>query len=41
VSRVSLVVSDIDGTLVTPDKELTEASVRAARRLRERGMASP
>jgi len=38
VSRVSLVVSDIDGTLVTPDKGLTEASVRAARRLRERGI---
>jgi len=30
VNRIALVVSDVDGTLVTRDKRLTEASVRAA-----------
>jgi len=39
VSGTSLVISDVDGTLVTPDKRLTDASVRAARSLRERGIA--
>jgi Cof subfamily protein (haloacid dehalogenase superfamily) len=34
-----LVTSDVDGTLVTPDKRLTEASVRAVRLLRARGIA--
>jgi hydroxymethylpyrimidine pyrophosphatase-like HAD family hydrolase len=29
--RISLVISDVDGTLVTPDKRLTDASVRAVR----------
>jgi Cof subfamily protein (haloacid dehalogenase superfamily) len=38
VSAVSLVVSDVDGTLVTPDKTLTEASIRAAHQLHERGI---
>jgi Cof subfamily protein (haloacid dehalogenase superfamily) len=38
VSKVSLVVSDVDGTLVTPDKTLTEATVRAVHRLHERGI---
>jgi Cof subfamily protein (haloacid dehalogenase superfamily) len=37
--RVSLVVSDVDGTLVTPEKELTGASIAAARALREVGIA--
>ena len=39
MSRPSLVISDVDGTLVTPDKQLTNASVRAIRSLRERGIA--
>ncbi|MBV8753717.1 MAG: HAD family phosphatase [Hyphomicrobiales bacterium] len=38
MSAVSLVVSDVDGTLVTPEKTLTDASVRAAHRLHERGI---
>jgi Cof subfamily protein (haloacid dehalogenase superfamily) len=38
VSAVSLVVSDVDGTLVTPDKTLTDASIRAVHRLHERGV---
>jgi Cof subfamily protein (haloacid dehalogenase superfamily) len=38
VNRISLVISDVDGTLVTPDKRLTEASVRAVRLLQERGI---
>lgn len=33
-NRVRLVVTDIDGTLVTPEKELTPRAVEAARRLR-------
>jgi Cof subfamily protein (haloacid dehalogenase superfamily) len=36
--RISLVVSDVDGTLVTPDKKLTDASVRAVATLAERGI---
>jgi hypothetical protein len=35
VTGISLVISDVDGTLVTPDKQLTRASVRAVRLLRE------
>ena len=38
MSAVSLVVSDVDGTLVTPDKELTEASIRAVQLLHARGI---
>jgi Cof subfamily protein (haloacid dehalogenase superfamily) len=38
LSRVSLVLSDVDGTLVTSEKQLTEASVGAVRRLGERGI---
>jgi len=38
VTDISLVISDVDGTLVTPDKRLTDASVRAVRLLRERGI---
>ncbi|ACL61873.1 Cof-type HAD-IIB family hydrolase [Methylobacterium nodulans] len=36
---VRLVVSDVDGTLVTPDKRLTPATIAAVGRLRERGIA--
>jgi Cof subfamily protein (haloacid dehalogenase superfamily) len=35
---IRLVVSDVDGTLVTPDKTLTPASVAAVRRLKESGV---
>jgi Cof subfamily protein (haloacid dehalogenase superfamily) len=38
VSAVSLVISDVDGTLVTPEKTLTEASIRAVHRLHARGI---
>lgn len=34
-----LVITDVDGTLVTSDKELTESSIGAARRLRDAGVA--
>lgn len=33
---ISLVISDVDGTLVTSDKRLTDASAQAVRRLAER-----
>jgi Cof subfamily protein (haloacid dehalogenase superfamily) len=36
--RISLVVSDVDGTLVTHDKELKPATIAAANRLREAGI---
>jgi Cof subfamily protein (haloacid dehalogenase superfamily) len=39
VTAISLVISDVDGTLVTPDKEITPASVQAARRLADNGIA--
>jgi Cof subfamily protein (haloacid dehalogenase superfamily) len=39
MSMIALVVSDVDGTLVTPDKRLTDASIRAARALADRGIA--
>ena len=38
MTDIALVISDVDGTLVTPDKQLTEASVRAVRRLHDRGI---
>jgi Cof subfamily protein (haloacid dehalogenase superfamily) len=38
LSRISLVLSDVDGTLVTTEKQLTEATVRAVRRLGDRGI---
>jgi Cof subfamily protein (haloacid dehalogenase superfamily) len=38
VSAVSLVISDVDGTLVTPDKTLTEASIRVVHQLHARGI---
>lgn len=37
-SQISLLVSDVDGTLVTNDKRLTSASIAAARRLKEAGI---
>ena len=36
MTGISLVISDVDGTLVTPDKQLTDAAVRAVRLLREK-----
>ena len=36
--RISLLVSDIDGTLVTGEKRLTDAAIGAARRLTEAGV---
>jgi Cof subfamily protein (haloacid dehalogenase superfamily) len=38
VTAISLVISDVDGTLVTPDKKITKASARAARLLYEKGI---
>jgi hypothetical protein len=38
VTEISLVISDGDGTLVTPDKRLMDATVRAVRGLQERGV---
>ncbi len=37
--KIKLVVSDVDGTLVTGDKRLTEATLGAVRCLREAGIA--
>jgi Cof subfamily protein (haloacid dehalogenase superfamily) len=39
MSRIALVVSDVDGTLLTKDKVLTEGTRRAVRRLEESGVA--
>jgi hydroxymethylpyrimidine pyrophosphatase-like HAD family hydrolase len=39
VRKFSLVVSDVDGTLVTTDKKLTPAAIAAANRLRDAGIA--
>lgn len=36
--RISLLVSDVDGTLVTHDKRLTEATIAAAHRLQDAGV---
>jgi Cof subfamily protein (haloacid dehalogenase superfamily) len=38
MTRIALVVSDVDGTLVTKEKVLTEAAKAAARRLHETGV---
>ena len=38
MTRIALVVSDVDGTLVTNDKILTDAAKGAVRRLREAGI---
>jgi len=37
-SEIRLVVSDVDGTLVTHDKRLTPAAIEAVRRIREAGI---
>jgi Cof subfamily protein (haloacid dehalogenase superfamily) len=39
MTRIALVVSDVDGTLLTKDKTLTEAAQAAVRKLHERGIA--
>ena len=36
--KISLVLADVDGTLVTKEKILTERAIRAVRALRERGI---
>jgi Cof subfamily protein (haloacid dehalogenase superfamily) len=38
MSRIALVVSDVDGTLLTKDKTLTDRARRAVRRLEESGV---
>src|ERR1700757_5063971 len=38
MTRIALVVSDVDGTLLTRDKTLTAGAVEAVRRLREAGI---
>jgi hypothetical protein len=38
MTRIALVVSDVDGTLVTKDKTLTEAAIAAVRRLHDAGI---
>ena len=38
MTRIALVVSDVDGTLLTHDKTLTEGAKAAVRRLREAGI---
>jgi Cof subfamily protein (haloacid dehalogenase superfamily) len=38
MNRIALVVSDVDGTLVTHDKRLTDGAIRAVRRLRDAGI---
>jgi Cof subfamily protein (haloacid dehalogenase superfamily) len=38
MNRIALVVSDVDGTLVTHDKRLTDGATRAVRRLHDAGI---
>jgi Cof subfamily protein (haloacid dehalogenase superfamily) len=38
MTRIALVVSDVDGTLVTKDKTLTDRAMAAVRRLRDAGI---
>jgi len=38
MTAIALVISDVDGTLVTPDKQITVASARAAQLLCENGI---
>jgi Cof subfamily protein (haloacid dehalogenase superfamily) len=38
MSRISLVISDVDGSLVTPDKRLTEAAIKAVKDLNEKNI---
>ena len=37
MTRIALVVSDVDGTLLTKDKILTEKTARAVRQLEDSG----
>jgi Cof subfamily protein (haloacid dehalogenase superfamily) len=39
MTKIALVVSDVDGTLVTHDKRLTEAAKAAVRKLKDAGIA--
>ncbi len=39
MSGIRLVISDVDGTLVDPDKQLTPATIAAVRRLHDAGIA--
>lgn len=39
MTDISLVISDVDGTLVTPDKRLTEATVRSVHAMNAAGIA--
>src|SRR6476659_2611697 len=39
MSRVALVVSDVDGTLLTKDKTLTDGARRAVQRLHDAGIS--
>ncbi|THD71438.1 MAG: HAD family phosphatase [Bradyrhizobium sp.] len=39
MTRIALVVSDVDGTLVTKDKTLTDRAIGAVRRLRDAGIS--
>ncbi|MGN6137159.1 MAG: HAD family hydrolase, partial [Aureliella sp.] len=36
--RISAVLTDVDGTLVTKDKQLTERAIAAVVQLRQRGI---
>jgi Cof subfamily protein (haloacid dehalogenase superfamily) len=38
MNRISLVISDVDGSLVTPDKRLTEAAIKAVKTLKDRNI---
>ena len=38
MSKISLVISDVDGTLVTPDKTLTPRAIAAVERLHANGI---
>ncbi|MCX7318349.1 MAG: HAD-IIB family hydrolase, partial [Hyphomicrobiales bacterium] len=38
MTKIALVVSDVDGTLVTPDKRLTDKAKAAVKRLQENGI---
>jgi hypothetical protein len=38
MTRITLVVSDVDGTLLTRDKTLTDGAIRAVRRVHEAGI---
>lgn len=39
MSKIQLLIADVDGTLVTPDNQLTERTLRAVSALREAGVA--